>query len=172
MISFGRYRTRERPAAEATRQHLRLPGLHPLLRQEPAGEVHRRTPDQPEEVPQEVPGAERLAQGGAEPHAGEGVVAGAEGQTDGPLPVLRGQRQHADRCAASTGSRYALAMKWLNRRSQKQSFTWDRLCGLPEALPSAAAADCPQPVHPVACEVSFTEEPDVGNLQVRFCEGH
>ena len=28
-----------------------------------------------------------------------------------------------------------------------------------------------QPVHTVACNVSFTEEPDVGKLQVRFCEG-
>ena len=26
--------------------------------------------------------------------------------------------------------------------------------------------------YAVACCVSFTEEPDVGNLQVRFCEGH
>ena len=38
--------------------------------------------------------------------------------------------------------------------------------------PLPRAADRPQPVHPVACDVSFTEEPDVGNLQVRFCEGH
>ncbi len=27
-------------------------------------------------------------------------------------------------------------------------------------------------VYIVARDVSFTEEPDVGNLQVRFCEGH
>jgi len=29
-----------------------------------------------------------------------------------------------------------------------------------------------QPVHVAAGRVSFTEEPDVGNPQVRFCEGH
>ena len=40
------------------------------------------------------------------------------------------------------------------------------------ALPVAAAEDCPQPVHPIARDVRFTEEPDVGNLQVRFWEGH
>ena len=44
--------------------------------------------------------------------------------------------------------------------------------GLPEPLPAAYAADRPQPVHPIARDVRFTEEPDVGNLQVRFCEGH
>ena len=42
---------------------------------------------------------------------------------------------------------------------------------IPGALPLAAAADCPQPVHPIARDVRFTEEPDVGNLQVRFREG-
>ena len=26
--------------------------------------------------------------------------------------------------------------------------------------------------HPNACEVRVAEEPDVGNLQDRFCEGH
>ena len=31
-----------------------------------------------------------------------------------------------------------------------------RFPGLPEALPAARAADCSQPVHPVAREVSFT----------------
>jgi len=33
------------------------------------------------------------------------------------------------------------------------------------------AADRPQSVHTIACTVEFTEEPDAGNLQVRFREG-
>ena len=42
---------------------------------------------------------------------------------------------------------------------------------LPEPLPAAGTADCSQLVHSEACNVSFTEEPDVGNPQVRFREG-
>jgi len=47
-----------------------------------------------------------------------------------------------------------------------------RLRRVSEALPAAEASHCSQPVHPIARAVSFTEEPDVGNPQVRFCEGH
>ena len=65
-----------------------------------------------------------------------------------------------------------LALKWLNRRSQRKSFSWAGFLAYLEPLPAAQAADRPQPVHPVARDVRFTEEPDVGNLQVRFCEGH
>ena len=43
--------------------------------------------------------------------------------------------------------------------------------GIPETLPAAGAADRPQFIYTQTREVSFTEEPDVGNPQVRFCEG-
>ena len=39
-------------------------------------------------------------------------------------------------------------------------------------LPTAGAEDSAQLIYAVACCVSFTEEPDAGNLHVRFCEGH
>ena len=42
---------------------------------------------------------------------------------------------------------------------------------LPESLPAAGTADCSQVIHSMAREVSFTEEPDVRNPQVRFREG-
>ena len=48
----------------------------------------------------------------------------------------------------------------------------ERVRDLPGPLPAAETADRPQPVHTIACDVRFTEEPDVGNLQVRFREGH
>jgi hypothetical protein len=42
---------------------------------------------------------------------------------------------------------------------------------VPETLPAAEAPHRPQTPYVVARIVSFVEEPDVGNLQVRFCEG-
>lgn len=65
-----------------------------------------------------------------------------------------------------------LAMKWLNRRSQKKSFNWRTFAQYMERYP------LPKPtIHhnfydlkPVF--VNPTEEPYVGKLQVRFCEGH
>ena len=48
----------------------------------------------------------------------------------------------------------------------------DRLQGISEALSATEAAYYMQIVHVVAYCVSFVEEPDVGNPQVRFCEGH
>lgn len=98
VISFGRYERQNAQRQKRPGEHLRLPGLHPLLRHEPPGEVHRRTPDQPEEIPQEVPRAACVAEGRAERDPGQGMVAGAEGQAVGPLPVLRGEREHAGHC--------------------------------------------------------------------------
>lgn len=65
-----------------------------------------------------------------------------------------------------------LAMKWLNRRSQKKSFNWKTFVQYMERYP------LPKPtIHhnfydlkPVF--VNATEEPYVGKPQVRFCEGH
>ena len=41
-----------------------------------------------------------------------------------------------------------------------------------KTLPLAEAPNYAQLLYIVTSEVSFAEEPDVGNPQVRFCEGH
>ncbi len=65
-----------------------------------------------------------------------------------------------------------LVHKWLNRRSQKKSMSWNKLYNYLALYP------LPKPKlkhnfytlsHKV---VSYIEEPYEGNLQVRFCEGH
>ena len=102
---------------------------------------------------------------------GEGMVAGVESQVDGPLPILRDQRKRAD------VKRFLLSCGWdgaeVAEPTEPTQFVYmGAVSGIPETLSAAEAADCSQLVHPMAREVSFTEEPDVGNLQVRFCEGH
>jgi retron-type reverse transcriptase len=136
-----------------------------------AGEVHRRPSDQPEEVSQEVPRAARVAEGGAEPASGPGMVAGAEGQAPGPLPVLRSEREHAGDNPLLPPHPPADA-EVAQPPQPTQVVFLGRVPGLPGPLPAADAADRLQPVYAVARDVRFTEEPDVGNLQVRFCEGH
>jgi group II intron reverse transcriptase/maturase len=65
-----------------------------------------------------------------------------------------------------------LAMKWLNRRSQKKSFNWRTFAQYMERYP------LPKPkIHHNFYDlkpmfVNTIEEPYVGKLQVRFCEGH
>jgi RNA-directed DNA polymerase len=65
-----------------------------------------------------------------------------------------------------------LAMKWLNRRSQKKSFNRITFAQYMERYP------LPRPtIHHNFYDlkpmfVNATEEPYVGKLQVRFCEGH
>lgn len=65
-----------------------------------------------------------------------------------------------------------LAMKWLNRRSQKKSFNLKTFARYMERYP------LPKPkIHHnfydlKAVFVNATEEPYVGKPQVRFCEGH
>jgi hypothetical protein len=64
-----------------------------------------------------------------------------------------------------------LAYKWINRRSQKKSFTYGQYCRFKEHNP------LPRPkIYHLTYTLSqftgsITEEPCVGNLQVRFCEG-
>ena len=41
-----------------------------------------------------------------------------------------------------------LALKWLNRRSQRRSFTWEQFWTYLNRYPLPSAADCSQPVHP------------------------
>ena len=48
----------------------------------------------------------------------------------------------------------------------------ERLPELCVALSAAASPYHAQLLYAVAVNVSFTEEPDVGDPQVRFCEGH
>ncbi len=86
------------------------------------------------------------------------------------LPVLRDQRQYAEPATLSssgvgTGPEVA---------EPPQPAPFVQLVGLPPvsgALPSAGGPHRSQHVHAIACNVRFTEEPDVGNPQVRFCEG-
>lgn len=65
-----------------------------------------------------------------------------------------------------------LAYKWINRRSQKKSFTYEQYCRFKEYNP------LPKPkIYHLTYTLSswlgcITEEPCVGNLQARFCEGH
>lgn len=64
-----------------------------------------------------------------------------------------------------------LAYKWINRRSQKRSYNYSRYCLFKEYNP------LPEPkIYHLTYALSrfkgsITEEPNVGNLQVRFCEG-
>ena len=112
-----------------------------------------------------------MAQTYAERPSGKSVVADSGGQAARALPVLRGQRQHAEFAALSSFS----TASGLEVVEPSQPTTIVQLGGFRkvlEALPAAAAPHCSQPVHPIARNVSFTEEPDVGNPQVRFCEGY
>jgi len=65
-----------------------------------------------------------------------------------------------------------LAYNWINRRSQKKSFSYDKYCRFKRHNP------LPEPkiyhlTYALSSSMgSITEEPCVGNLQARFCEGH
>ena len=115
--------------------------------------------------------AEPLAQARAEPSTGQRVVADSGGQTAWTLPILRGQRQHAERATLLSRSR-ASDPEVAKPPQPALLVQLEGLLRVFEALPAAEAPHCSQPVHPIACDVSFIEEPDVGNPQVRFCEGH
>jgi len=64
------------------------------------------------------------------------------------------------------------AYKWINRRSQKKSFTYAQYCKFKKYNP------LPEPkIYRLTYTLSsyrggITEEPCGGNLQARFCEGH
>lgn len=64
-----------------------------------------------------------------------------------------------------------MVKKWLNRRSQKRKMNWERFTEYLRHYP----LPIPQIMHSFysfTSPESHTEEPDVGNPQVRFCEGH
>ncbi len=115
--------------------------------------------------------AESVAQTHAERSPGESVVADSGGQAARALPVLRGQRQHVELATVLLPSN-ATGLEVVEPSQPAQLVQLGRLQYVFEALPAAEAPHCSQPVHPIACNVSLTEEPDVGNPQVRFCEGH
>ena len=94
VISFGRYERQNAQRAAATAEHLRLSGLHPLLRQRSRwGKfiVGRKTSRKKFRKKCQELNAWLKAVRNRCPV--KEVVAGAEGQTAGPLPVLRDQRQ-------------------------------------------------------------------------------
>jgi hypothetical protein len=61
-----------------------------------------------------------------------------------------------------------LVFKWLNRRSQKASFTWEDFEAYFEALSVTCATHRSSSVYAVVRFVSSTEEPCAGNPQARF----
>lgn len=65
-----------------------------------------------------------------------------------------------------------LAYKWINRRSQKKSYTYKQYCSFVKYNPLPK----PKIYHLTYVLSSYrgniTEEPCAGNLQARFCEGH
>ena len=65
-----------------------------------------------------------------------------------------------------------LAYKWINRRRQKKSYNWTQFNRFLQFNPLPK----PKIYHQLYTLSSYigriTEEPNVGNLQVRFCEGY
>lgn len=65
-----------------------------------------------------------------------------------------------------------ITLKWLNRRSQKRSFSWKTYGAYLKRYP-LPTPKIHHDFYGLKCLfVNVTEEPYVGNLQVRFCEGH
>ena len=65
----------------------------------------------------------------------------------------------------------SIILKWLNRRSQKKSFSWKTYGAYLKRYP-LPTPKIHHDFYGLKCLfVNVTEEPYVGNLQVRFCEG-
>ena len=65
----------------------------------------------------------------------------------------------------------AITLKWLNRRSQKRSFSWKTYGAYLKRYP-LPTPKIHHDFYGLKCLfVNETEEPYVGNPQVRFCEG-
>jgi group II intron reverse transcriptase/maturase len=64
-----------------------------------------------------------------------------------------------------------LAYKWINRRSQKKSFTYAQYCRFKENNPLSEPKIYHLTYTLSSVKGSITEEPCVGNPQARFCEG-
>jgi len=65
-----------------------------------------------------------------------------------------------------------MVYKWINRRSQKKSFNWDTFWEYIRKYPLPLPKICHDFYNFRATYENINEEPYVGNLQVRFCEGH
>ena len=101
----------------------------------------------------------------------EGMVADIEGQTPRTLSVLRGQRQYGrDQSVLYRGPETDSEMA--EPEKPTQGIQLEVLHGVLEALPSTDASNYAQPVYVGARYGRLAEEPDEGNPQVRFCEGH
>ena len=112
-----------------------------------------------------------MAQVDTECQEGQGVAADAEGQTDGSLPILRGERElPVDQTVFRRHPSDDLEMA--EPAEPAKVVQLGRVPGVPGPLPAADAARGAQLLHAVVRTVRLTEEPDAGNLQVRFREGH
>ena len=116
-------------------------------------------------------GDERLAPKDTESHESQGMVADTSSQTPRTLSLLWCQRKHA---ITQSILPYDLAIDaQMAEPSQSTSAVLlERFHRVFETLSTAQTSYGAQLLYAVAGEVSFTEEPDEGNLQVRFCEGH
>lgn len=66
----------------------------------------------------------------------------------------------------------SIVLKWLNRRSQKKSFSWENYGAYFKRYP-LPTPKIHHDFYGLKCLfVNVTEKPYVGNLQVRFCGGH
>ena len=116
-------------------------------------------------------GDERLAPKDTESQEGKGLVADTGSQAPWTLSLLWCQRQHAIAQSVLPYDR-ATDAKMAEPSQSTQAFLLERFHFIFETLSPAETSYCSQLLYAVASDVSFTEEPDVGNPQVRFCEGH
>jgi len=65
-----------------------------------------------------------------------------------------------------------MVLKWMNRRSQKKSFSWDTFVKYIQRYELPTPKICHKFYDLKAVYLNTNEEPYVGKLQVRFCEGH
>ena len=99
------------------------------------------------------------------------MVGKVEAKADGALPVLRDQRKHE--IATAILCRYdPHGAEMAQSAEPAADIRLEVVPGLSDAISTAATANHGADIHFIVCAVSLAEEPDVGNLQVRFCEGH
>ena len=101
---------------------------------------------------------------------GKGMVGHTAAETDGTLPLLWNQWEHEIAQAILWG--YAAHGAEMAQSAESAAdILLEAIPGLSDAISFAATANHGATVHSCACAVSLAEEPDVGNPQVRFCEG-
>ena len=112
-----------------------------------------------------------MAKASAKFTTGKRVVADADSQVERSLSVLRNQRKYTwDKTVLYEGDPTGVQVAEQTKSARVvQLDEFQQILGV---LPTAKAKVSAQPVYTVALFVRLTEEPDVGNPQVRFCEGH